>query len=153
MKRFILITVLSFLLCPAFGQSGKYISFELGGSGGIASFNYEKVLKSFGTDHFPMRYGISFAPLDANNGNSFVFPIMFHSKWGGNGRFADLGIGQALTLTTRGSAFIRMPLSIGYRFEPEEKRYCLRAAYTPIVSYIFNFQWENWAGLAFGYQL
>lgn len=153
MKKCLLSFLLMAVVHSVSAQSGKYVSFELAGSGGIASFNYEKVFQSFGSDHFYMRYGISFSPVDVNNGTAIIFPIMFQSKWGGNGHYADLGIGQAITITTRGSGYIRMPLSMGYRFEPTDKRYYLRAAYTPIVSYLFNFQWENWAGLTFGYQL
>ena len=129
----------------------RFVSFELGGSGGIASVNFEKSMVALGSNRFTMRYGLSFAPIDKNNGNAFIFPVMIHGKWGMGNHFADFGIGQSFTITTRGSAFVRMPLSMGYRFQPENKRYYLRAAYTPIVSYLFNFQWENWAGLTFGY--
>jgi len=142
----------AFFLCTHQGVTqDRYISFELGGSGGIASINFEKTLTVLGSNRYSMRYGLSFAPIDKNNGNAFIFPVMIHGKWGKNNHFADVGIGQSFTITTRGSAFVRMPLSMGYRFEPENKRYYLRASYTPIISYLFNFQWENWAGLTFGY--
>ena len=70
-----------------------------------------------------------------------IFPAMIHAQFGKSNHKADIGLGQAFTVTTRGSLFSRMPISCGYRFEPKNKRYYVRASYTPIISYLYNFQW------------
>ena len=67
-----------------------------------------------------LRTGISGTYIDKNNGAGIIFPVMVHGIYGKK-HGLDLGIGQALTLTTRGSFFLRAPLSVGYRFEPNRK--------------------------------
>lgn len=130
----------------------KNIYFELGGSGGFGSFNYELTFKQTEKFRWMFRTGISGTYIDKNNGAGFIFPVMVHAVYGKK-HGLDLGIGQALTVTTRGSVFLRAPLSIGYRLEPNESRVFYRFSYTPIVSYIVDFQWQHWAGISVGYKL
>lgn len=96
------------------------------------------------------RAGLSFVPIDRNNGNGIIFPLLIHATYGNGKHMADLGIVQAITITTKGSAFVRMPTSFGYRFQTEVRMF-YRVAYTPLVSYIYNFQWEHWGGITIGY--
>ncbi|MCH2235755.1 MAG: hypothetical protein MK078_16055 [Crocinitomicaceae bacterium] len=78
----------------------NFWSLELGSSGGIASINFEhKVLDKDKLD-IHMRYGFSLAPVNPNNGTNLVFPIMGHFIYGAYKHKLDLGIGQALSLTT-----------------------------------------------------
>ena len=134
-------------------EKDRYFSFELAGSGGLGSVNFEKIALDRERVDLYMRYGLSFVPLDVNNGFGLVFPIMVHARIGNNNHYGDFGIGQAFTVTTKGAFYLRMPTSFGYRFEPEGKRYYIRPAYTPIVSFLFDFQWEHWGGFTFGYRL
>lgn len=131
----------------------RHLSLELGGSGGIASLNYERSLLEKADWRLDMRIGFSTLPVDANNGWILVFPVMAHAILLPGQHRIDLGAGQAISLTTKGSFFLRAPLSLGYRFQPTDKRFYLRAAYTPIVSYLLDFQWEHWAGITLGYRL
>ncbi|MCH2177098.1 MAG: hypothetical protein MK193_15360 [Lentisphaeria bacterium] len=98
-----------------------------------------------------MRYGFSLAPVDPNNGTNLVFPIMGHFIYGASKHKFDAGIGQALSVTTKLGLFISAPMSFGYRLQPEEKNLYWRFAYTPLVSYIVDFQWQHWGGITFGY--
>ena len=163
-----LLYILVLLTNVAFAQKDKFLSFELAGSGGIASFNYEQQLftkdktKIVGCDVIELerkgpqlnwRIGFSLAPVDKNNGTTLVFPLMFHALFGKNQHKLDVGIGQTFSMTTKGNFFLMMPASIGYRFQPSEKRYYLRLSYTPIISYLVDFQYQNWAGFTFGYRL
>ena len=125
----------------------------MAGSGGIGSVNYETTLLDGDVMDMNLRLGFSVAPIDKNNGVGLVFPVMLHHVFGKNSHKLDVGWGQSLTLSTKGSLFLLTPLSFGYRFEPVEKRYYFRASYTPLVSYLIDFQWQNWAGLTFGYKL
>lgn len=134
-------------------QTDKSLGFDLGGVGGVASINYSSPFKQTEQSTLLIRAGFSLAPIDPNNGTALVFPVLFHYNRGANKHKLDLGIGQTLSLTTRGSFFIRMPLNIGYLLEPEGKRFYFRAAYTPLVSYLLDFQYEHWGGLSFGFKL
>lgn len=154
MRKTLSTIVLLLLLSPANAQNKeRYLSIELAGSGGLGSVNFEKTVLDRAPIDLYMRYGLSFVPLDVNNGFGLVFPIMIHAKIGNSTNYADFGIGQAFTITTKGAFYLRMPISFGYRFEPEGKRYYIRPAYTPIISYLFDFQWEHWGGFTFGYRL
>ncbi|MDG1332976.1 MAG: hypothetical protein P8P74_11650 [Crocinitomicaceae bacterium] len=135
-------------------QQGKPRSlyFELGGSGGFGSFNFEWTFATKNKFRWMLRTGISGTYIDKNNGAGFIFPVMVHGVYG-HKHGLDVGIGQALTITTKGSFFLRAPVSIGYRLEPEGKRLFYRFSYTPIVSYIVDFQWEHWGGITIGYKL
>lgn len=125
---------------------------ELAGSGGFGSFNFEWNFATKNKFRWMLRTGISGTYIDKNNGAGFIFPVMVHGVYGKK-HGLDVGIGQALTITTKGSFFLRAPVSIGYRFEPEGKRLFYRFSYTPIVSYIVDFQWEHWGGISIGYKL
>lgn len=125
---------------------------ELGGSGGFGSLNYEWNFRAREYNRWMLRTGISGTHIDKNNGSALIFPVMLHFVRGQK-HALDVGIGQTLTVTTRGSAFVRMPISLGYRLEPEGSRMFYRFSYTPIVSYLVDFQWEHWAGISIGFKL
>lgn len=130
----------------------RSLYFELGGSGGFGSINYEWNFHSSERIRWMLRTGLSGTYIDKNNGAGIIFPVMVHGVYG-NTHGLDVGIGQAFTITTRGSFFLRAPVSVGYRFEPKEKRMFYRFSYTPIVSYLLDFQWEHWGGITIGYKL
>ena len=133
------------------GQQQSYFSFELAGSGGLASFNYEHLVLDKPILDLHIRYGFSLIPIDKNNGVNLIFPIMLHSIIGKTDHKLDLAIGQAISFTTKGSFFISAPLALGYRYQPLEKKYFLRISYTPLLSYLIDIQLQNWAGITFGY--
>ena len=133
-------------------QENGSIELELGGVGGFGSVSYSKTFASKNTIDFNYRVGLSYATIDRNNGAAFIFPVMVHATYGLSNHRVDFGLGQAITVTTRGSLFARMPLSLGYKFDPMKRVY-YRFAYTPIISYLFNFQWEHWGGGTFGFKL
>ncbi|HYG51234.1 MAG TPA: hypothetical protein VD905_10045, partial [Flavobacteriales bacterium] len=64
-----------------------------------------------------------------------------------------VGIGQGITITTKGSFFARATGLLGYRYQPPGKKWFYRVSYTPIVSYLVDFQYTHWAGLSLGYML
>ncbi len=132
-------------------QTVSWWSFELAGSGGLGSFNYENTFKDFTNVDLLWRVGFSLAPIDKNNGAALVFPVMIHTV-AGNGKFKpDLGVGQTLSVTTKGHLFFMLPAAAGCRFEPENKNYYLRLSYTPIISYLIDFQIQHWGGFTYAY--
>ncbi|MEL6718892.1 MAG: hypothetical protein AAFP82_09275 [Bacteroidota bacterium] len=147
--------LLTLLVLPFFSnaQKERYLSFELAGSGGLASINYEKELLQKEKARLYYRLGFSFAPVDRNNGAAFVFPLMLHTKIGQGKHLLDLGLGQTISITSRGNFFFKIPASLGYRIEPPDKKQFWRFSYTPIISYLFNYQWEHWGGITFGYKI
>ncbi|MBK9192148.1 MAG: hypothetical protein IPM77_11905 [Crocinitomicaceae bacterium] len=168
MKQICFVLFLIFIFFSGFSQHLNKLSFELAGSGGFGSFNFEKNLfyneksepvldelaqpKKMGSQ-LDLRIGFSLTPVDKNNGVVLIFPVMvhFHKFKGSHG--IDVGLGQAFSITTRGNFFLRTPLSAGYRFQPLDKKYYLRFSYTPIFSYLLGFQYQHWAGITYGHTL
>ncbi len=139
-------------------QAVRHISLEVGGVGGFGALSYEREVLKKGAFRMDLRFGFSFVPVDANNGSALIFPVLAHGLIGNGQHQLDLGIGQALTVTTKGSLFVLMPASIGYRFSPGKGkvdgcRLYLRPAYTPLISYLLDFQWQHWAGLTIGLRI
>lgn len=147
----ILLTCL--LSINVYGQKQKYLTVELAGSGGLGSFNYETSFYQKGNLSLNYRIGLSVTPIDKNNGIVLIFPILLHGVYGKTKHKLDFGIGQTISITTKANAFILMPISFGYRLQPQEKNYYIRFAYTPIISYLLDFQWQHWAGITYGIKL
>jgi hypothetical protein len=132
-------------------NSGLFV--ELGGSGGLGSLNYESNFKSFEKFDLNFRAGLSFTPVDRNNGTAIGMPLLLNAVWGSGHWKGEAGIGQGLSITTRGKAFVLGLLNGGVRYHPEGKRYYYRMNYTPLVSYLVDFQWQHWGGLSVGFWL
>lgn len=124
--------------------------FEAAGSGGLASVNYEKAFFQGKYQSYDYRLGFSFAPIDKNNGTAFVFPLMINAKIGDRHCF-EYGLGQSISVTTKGSVFLMGVAQFGYRYNFKNEWFFVRANYTPIISYLVDFQWQHWGGVSFGY--
>ncbi len=150
------------------GAQTRNIFFELGGSGGLASINYEKPLwipSDYGVKRdncgplkssryfLAWRFGFSVMPIDKNNGVALIFPVMVNWIYGCGNHKLEIGAGLATTVTTRLSFYFKSPLVLGYRFEPMDKRCFMRVSYTPIVGWWFDYQWQHWGGISIGYKL
>ena len=152
-KKILVIISIFFWSGVVFSQNERYLTFEAGGAGGLGSFNFEKSFYQKSSVNLIFRAGISGLPF-GSKGVVLIFPIMVHAVIGQNNHKLDVGIGQAPSATVPLTGiFIRMPLSFGYKYEPKNKNHYWRAAYTPLVSYLVQFQWEHWAGVTFGYKL
>lgn len=125
---------------------------EFGGSGGLGSFNYERIFMSRPSVDISWRAGLSLAPIDRNNGTGLVFPLMLHSTWGHKTNKFDFGIGQGITVTTHASFYTLTTFSAGIRHQKEGSLWFWRMSYTPLLSYIADRQWQHWAGFSIGYQ-
>lgn len=153
-SAFSLMIILPFLAPSVFCQNDfkrQSLFFELAGSGGLGSLNYEQTFNSGKLVNFGWRLGLSLAPIDKNNGSGLVFPIMVQALIGQNAHKFELGLGQGFTITTKGQFFLLTTPSIGYRLQPARKNWFYRASYTPLVSYLVDFQVQQWAGMSIGY--
>jgi len=131
----------------------KSIYLEIAGSGGVGSVNYETHFHKKNNTEFTWRAGLSLAPIDKNNGTGIVFPLMINSLIGKNSHKLELGLGQGITITTKGSFFAMTTAEIGYRYQSENKKWFYRVTYTPLISYLVDFQIQQWGGLSIGYTL
>jgi len=154
-KKKAVIMLITLFTQVSFGQSDshkrKSVFFEIAGSGGLGSFNYEKLFFKKGNIEFTWRAGLSFAPIDKNNGTGIVFPLMINTLIGKNSHKLELGLGQGLTFTTKGRFFPLTTAAIGYRYQSESKKWFYRVTYTPLISYLFDFQIQQWGGISIGY--
>lgn len=145
----------------------RTVFLELGGSGGLGSFNFERwmppALVKTGTPFemenepkpwwYGMRYGLGFSPIDRNNGWVVVAPIMYTVmyKKHRNPHAFELSGGVAPSVTTKGAIFIKSPFALGYRYH--RGKLFFRVAYTPLFAWLVDFQWQHWAGISIGYQI
>ncbi|MCC7298489.1 MAG: hypothetical protein IT244_09165 [Bacteroidia bacterium] len=135
------------------GEKAKSIFLELGGSGGLGSINYEKTISNQSKSLLNYRIGFSLAPIDKNNGTGLVFPLMINKVLGNGTHKMELGLGQGITITTKGQFFALGLANFGYRHQKAESHWFYRANYTPLISYIISRQWQHWAGFSIGYQI
>ncbi|MEL6592676.1 MAG: hypothetical protein AAFQ68_21435 [Bacteroidota bacterium] len=155
MRLFLLVATILLVGAPsenAYTQS-RSLSLELGGSAGIASLNFEKAFREAANQQLSYRIGISGFPIDGNSGVALIFPLALQYRRGAGPHQAELAMGLNLSLTTRGKFFTQAIPAIGYRFQREEKRWFWKVSYTPLISFIFNWQYQHWAGLSIGYDL
>jgi hypothetical protein len=129
----------------------KSIYFEFAGSGGLVSFNYESSFFQKNKTELSWRAGLSLATIDKNNGVGIVFPVLLNAIIGKNSHKLELGLGQGFTITTKGQFFMLTNAVIGYRFQSERNNWFYRVSYTPLISYIVDFQIQQWAGISIGY--
>lgn len=156
MKQITFIFLLHFIFSAAFGQADnkrRSVFFEIAGSGGLGSFNYENLFRKKGHAEFTWRAGLSIAPIDKNNGAGIVFPLMAHAIIGKTAHKLELGLGQGITITTKGSFFALTTASLGYRYQHEGKKWFYRVTYTPLISYLVDLQVQQWGGVSIGYTL
>ena len=155
MVKQILYVILIVVSNNVFGQEDssddQSVYFELGGSGGLASINYEKQFSKRNYTDFSYSVGLSFAPIDKGNGTGIIAPIMIHAITGKSAHKLDLGLGQGITITTKGNYFFLTTACIGYKFQREKKNWFYRLDYTPLISYLVDFQIQHWAGMTIGY--
>jgi hypothetical protein len=150
MSLFFTLNTLS-VICQVQKQQKHALYFELGGSGGLGSFNYERHFSQKKSWELTWSAGISLAPIDKNNGTGIVIPIMLHANLGKKAVKLELGIGQGLTVTTKGSVFTLTTLAIGPRFQTAGSPWYYRATFTPLISYLVDFQVQPWGGISIGY--
>ena len=131
----------------------KALFFELGGSGGFGSINYEQSFMDREALALSWRLGLSFAPIDKLNGTGIVFPLMVSGVFGRTSHKLEVALGQGITITTKGSYYVLTTAALGYRFQPNYSPWFFRATYTPLISYLADFQMQQWAGLSIGYRL
>ncbi len=148
--------MLAFILLPSIcwcQDRQKSVSLELGGLAGTYSLNYESQFKSVGNKNWSYRIGLGGLPIDKNNGIALYLPFAFDLSIGEAQHKLNLEAGQTLTLTTKGSFHPLTTFGIGYKLEPLDKNWFFRIHYTPLISYLYDFQYQNWAGIGFGIKL
>jgi len=119
---------------------------ELGGSGGLGSVNMAAPVGS--SDLFRARAGLSLMPLDRNTGWVVIVPMLLEVESRGT-LSAVAGAGLGVSCTTKLHPHVRGTLELGGRYRPKGPVW-VGVAYTPLVSFILDRQWEHWAGLQVG---
>ncbi|MFK7921251.1 MAG: hypothetical protein AB8H47_04805 [Bacteroidia bacterium] len=131
----------------------RSLSLELGGSAGLASINYEKAFREAANLKLAYRIGLSGFPIDRNSGIAFVLPFALQARWGTGPHKLETAMGFSLSFTTRVKFFSQAIPAIGYRYQASDKRLFYKIAYTPLISFLFNWQYQHWAGITIGYDL
>lgn len=133
----------------------RSLFFEAGGSGGVYSFNYESKLLPWSVGNRPqVMWNVGFEVVPIGHRAVLTFPVSVHLLFGKTKNKFEIGTGQflALSILDKQSGTIRGNFHIGYRHQVEGKKIYWKIAYTPMYSYAYNFQWENWFGFGIGYR-
>ena len=152
-------SVFTFLLFSFFASAQtdhkkqKSFFFEVGGSGGLGSLNYERSCRKAEKLETTFRAGFSIAPISQNNGFGIVLPLMYNVLLGKSSHKLECGLGLGMTITTQRAFFILAPAAIGYRYQPEDKSWFYRITYSPLISFLVDFQVQQWAGVSIGYSV
>jgi hypothetical protein len=155
MKQLIVVTLFIIGASAAHAQDvwrkSNALYVEIAGSAGFGSVNFEQIFHKINHTAFTWRVGLSFTPIDKNNGIGLIFPILLNACIGKHAHKLELGLGQGITVTTKGSFFLLTTPVLGYRHQSESKNWFYRITYTPLVSYLFDFQIQQWGGVSIGY--
>lgn len=153
--RLSLIILLLFSSLVLLGQDEpkprRGVFLEIAGRGGLGSLNYESIFFQRDLIDLSFRSGLSIAPIDRNNGTGLVFPVMLNALIGRHHHYLEAGIGQGVTITTRGSFYLLTTMALGYRFHRHDSPWFYRVSYTPLLSYLLDVQYQHWAGISVGY--
>lgn len=138
----------------------NFIYLEAGGVGGYGSVNYERNIYQAYKSAIGFRIGLSTYSLrDFTNrfNPDLVTPISINATYGGTHKI-EYGVGKTLSNIVQVDFDSFEPkrfydchtqLSIGYRYQKNEKGFLFRLMYTPIV--MFNKYYQHWGGISFGY--
>ena len=133
-------------------QGDRFWHLEAMGTGGLASFSYEHQFMGYSSGRMSWRIGLSAFPIDQNTGTVLVFPFLLQGQHGRGKLRLEYGLGQIPSVTTKGSFFMRGSGLLGLRWEEADRPWIVRASYTPLLSYLVDWQYEHWGGLSVGFR-
>ena len=170
-KTFIAFTsvVLFCLSTPLLAQKSKdsivfkknAVFYELAGSGGRHSINYERsfvIKQSKFTGS--VRGGLSlsnYRDFDGNFNPDFTLPLMANLMYGAKHR-GEIGVGQTLSSIVEGNTNTGDPkrgnhfnttFNIGYRYQRQNGGPMVRVGYTPVIN--FRGEYKHWFGASIGF--
>ncbi len=127
------------------------VNAEVGGNGGVYSVNYQRSFERLVKLRLSWSAGLSLYPRGPLITMSLPVSVIY-KKTLRNVDELIFGAGQTLILSNTKGGYIRGTFRVGYRWHILRRNaWYLEAAYTPFYSYFYNFQWDNWLGVSFGY--
>jgi len=130
-------------------SKGRRAFLELGGNGGFGSINFETDLKQKKERKYDLVFRTGIATFPQDQGRFVItFPNSINFLFG-NEHKLELGVGQTVSIATSIGFFTRTTFNVGYRYETK-KRLFYRITYTPLVSNIWNIQYQHFAGVSMG---
>lgn len=132
-------------------RAANSIYLELGGNGGLYSFNYDRVF--FGKDvlHIGGRVGVSILPHGDSQSRMLIFPLTeVNLLCGKNNSFLELGLGYTIEATKHTSQSSASFVRFGYRFQRKKRGngFMFRIAALPLL---LEGEVNFWAGVSLGY--
>lgn len=126
-----------------------YAISEIGGTGGLYSFGWEALSQR----KIAVQVGLSAIPADGEL--IFTVPAVLKYVHGDQKHHPEIGLGLGASVVNRYglSGFVRGIGLIGWRYQPIDRRWCYRAFYSPLVSFLVDFQWQHWGGIGISYRL
>ncbi len=148
LKWLIMMLLVSSSLC---GQRlwVHYAYSEVGGTGGLYSLGWEGFTKRT----YAVQIGLSALPADGEL--IFTVPAVFKYVHGIKSHHPEIGLGLGSSVVNRAGlkTFVRGIGLVGWRYQALDSRWCYRAFYSPLVSFLVDFQWQHWGGFGISYRL
>lgn len=157
----LLILSLTLAAVPCFAQktsARNSIYLELLGSGGIYSFNYDRMF----TENISGRIGVMYFPavpsLFSSVENLFIMPFTLNFLIGENSHKLELGagivygqanVGITFNNETETSSAISETFTIGYRYQQRLGGFLFRIGFTPLFR--FGEIFMPWGGISIGF--
>lgn len=109
--------------------------------------------EGFTKKNYGIQVGLTAIPADGEL--IITLPALLKYTHGKQPHHPEFGIGLGTSVVNRGQlqAFIRGIGMLGWRYEKAESRWCYRAFYSPLFSFLVDFQWQHWGGLGISYRL
>lgn len=145
------------LLHPSYSQEAKPTAdaehhpqsffVELGGNALYYSINYDRRFAK----KYSFRGGVSVVPHSFST--TVSVPVMVNYLAGRDKNFFEIGLGVSLMINLSEGSEVVPTATIGYRYQPVDKRFLFRAGFTPFFQSIYYAPFLPWLGVSFGYTL
>jgi hypothetical protein len=129
----------------------KSVFLEVGGNAYYGSLNFESMFGAKRHHAFAFRIGLGGYPVVNTSDFVIALPVAFNYLVGRKSHFLDLSLGQSFTVDNNAKFEPITTGGIGYRYQKSKSPIFFRAAYTPLVNYLYGFDVKHWAGLTIGF--
>lgn len=154
MKSILVILVFLFLSAESHAYKDperKSVFLEVGGNAYYGSLNFEAMFGAKRHHAFALRIGLGGYPVVNTTDFVLSLPVALNYLVGRKSHFLDLSFGQSFTVDNNAKFEPITTGGIGYRFQKSKSPVFFRAAYTPLMNYLYGFELKHWAGVTIGF--
>ncbi|MEE9371524.1 MAG: hypothetical protein V3V00_00560 [Saprospiraceae bacterium] len=149
--RSAIVASLSCISVLSYGQHKSVIYLELLGNGRFYSVNYDTRFLADRNTGWGARIGVSMYTIPETE-YVITMPLLINYMRGNNGHYLEAGFGTVFKAVVDNTFFnVGGTISLGYRWQPPDKKILLKVNWTPILS--SDLFAPYWGGMSIGWQL